>query len=344
MAGKKGVRNSAEARLNKKKAALLHWELLRNGIDSKQITQDRNRKIKEEKRQIREEENRKRKEEKDRKIELKLKKQVERRKEVEHKKEHKKITDQEIVEIPCGRCGSQTTCKRKYLYRYKTNGKICEDCHGRRSGEVFRNYHLSKTPEERTKLALYGISCRKTSGKEMVERSWATIKASPEKYKELCQKHHERSLQVWQNYPDETKKKILDAWMLSKSGVRSKLSDEFKQLLVEAKLYDGFESELHFHGFYPDEINHNLKLIIEVNGWRSHCDPRKHKDPNEYVAWIKRTVAEQWKRDEIKVAAYKRNGYEVVVVWEIDIRKDPNKEIRRVKRAISKQKKALGIL
>lgn len=103
------------------------------------------------------------------------------------------------------------------------------------------------------------------------------------------------------------------------------------------------ENEEVFHGFVPDEINHKLKLIIEVFGDVYHCNPKKYSNPDVFVNAIQRTVGEQWKRDEIKIAAYKRNGYDVLIVWESDIRKHLTETIEKVKVEIENRKKNYGI-
>jgi len=53
---------------------------------------------------------------------------------------------------------------------------------------------------------------------------------------------------------------------------------------VEGKvaLSEGFTSEECFHGFVPDEINHNLRLIVELYGDLYHCNPRVYKDASQY--------------------------------------------------------------
>lgn len=59
----------------------------------------------------------------------------------------------------------------------------------------------------------------------------------------------------------------------------------------------------------------NDKLLLEYFVYATsyyQCNPKKFKNPDVFINVIQRTVGEQWKRDEIKIAAYKRNGYELV--------------------------------
>jgi len=109
-------------------------------------------------------------------------------------------------------------------------------------------------------------------------------------------------------------------------------------LLWLNRLYDGFISEEPFHGFIPDEINHNLKIIIEVFGDLYHCNPLKYTEPNLYVRAIQRTVGEQWKRDRIRLACFYKHGYTVIIVWEKDIYNNINKQIERIKNEIDKKR------
>lgn len=69
------------------------------------------------------------------------------------------------------------------------------------------------------------------------------------------------------------------------------------------------------------------------------CNPKKFKNPDVFINVIQRTVGEQWKRDEIKIAAYKRNGYEVLIVWESDIRKRLTETLEKVKVFIENRKR-----
>jgi hypothetical protein len=95
---------------------------------------------------------------------------------------------------------------------------------------------------------------------------------------------------VWENYSDEQRNFIVKSLCDSNDCGRSKLSEEFKQELLKHNLYDGFKSEQIFHGFVPDEINENLKLIIEVFGDVYHCNPNKFKNPDVFINVIQRTV------------------------------------------------------
>jgi G:T-mismatch repair DNA endonuclease (very short patch repair protein) len=123
----------------------------------------------------------------------------------------------------------------------------------------------------------------------------------------------------------------------SKGNVRSKLCDNFKQFLIE-KGIEGFQSEQAFHDFVPDEINHGIKVIIEVFGDLYHCNPENYKDENQFVQAIGRTVGEQWKRDRIKVAAFARYGYKTIIVWEKNFRNDPKETVVEVIKQIDEIK------
>ena len=99
----------------------------------------------------------------------------------------------------------------------------------------------------------------------------------------------------------------------------------------------GFQSEEAFHGFFPDEINHVLKIIVELYGEFYHCNPKKYKDPDIFMKGIGRTVGEQWARDRKRLGVFYKHGYTVVIVWENDFRKNPQNEIRRIQDEIKKK-------
>jgi G:T-mismatch repair DNA endonuclease (very short patch repair protein) len=108
-------------------------------------------------------------------------------------------------------------------------------------------------------------------------------------------------------------------------------------------LYEGFESEQVFHGFVPDEINHEIKVIIEVFGDLYHCNPKKYKNPDVFISATKRTVGQQWARDKIKLDAYKEYGYTTIVVWESDIRKRLSEQLTRIKLILKEKEEAYGL-
>ena len=90
---------------------------------------------------------------------------------------------------------------------------------------------------------------------------------------------------VWENYDDETKNHIVEAFCKSYGKSRS-TSDLLKEEM-EKNGISGFTSEEVFHGFIPDEINHELKTIVEMYGDLYHCNPKRYKNPDQFISATK---------------------------------------------------------
>jgi very-short-patch-repair endonuclease len=87
-------------------------------------------------------------------------------------------------------------------------------------------------------------------------------------------------------------------------------------------------------GFIVDGLVEDKKLILEFYGDVFYCNPLKFQDPDEYCFWISRTVGQQWKRDERRLAALLKNGYKVLVVWEYDWNNNKQEVLERVENAL----------
>jgi G:T-mismatch repair DNA endonuclease (very short patch repair protein) len=252
-----------------------------------------------------------------------------------HRNQSKKYreTHSNLIDLECKLCGKPRKIKAYLKTKYiKRGGVTCRDCRSLISSNVLKELRENQTPEERQE---HGRNARKSvkDPSMAVKKQWQTIKKDDSKFALLKKQRSEQGKKNWESFDEEKKNRIVVAMLSSKGNVRSLVCDDFKKSLV-AKGITGFVSEQPFHGFIPDEINHDLKIIIEVFGDVYHCNPDKYKDPNQFVKVIERTVGEQWKRDEIKIAAYKRNGYKTIVVWEKDFRNDPNGTTETVIRKI----------
>jgi G:T-mismatch repair DNA endonuclease (very short patch repair protein) len=240
------------------------------------------------------------------------------------------------IEIKCRFCENLAKIKKYAECFYKKRGGgTCKECLNRISSTTIKNFQNSQTPEERIKQAKSARACVKSENiSKGVTNQWIGFRENPEKYKEICDAKSDRMKKVWENYSEKQKDFIVKSLVSSKDCGRSKVSNTLKNELIKQNLYDGFVSEEVFHGFIPDEINHKLKLIIEVFGDLYHCNPKKYKNSETYITPIQRTVGEQWKRDERKIACYKKHGYNVLIVWESDIYHHLDDEIQRIRNVI----------
>lgn len=226
----------------------------------------------------------------------------------------------------------------------KRGGGTCKECRRKISTQNWIDYRSGKTKEELSAQGKYARSCAKPENlSEGVRKQWATFRSDPDKYKSICEARVGRMKTVWENYSDEQKNFIVKSLVDSADCGRSKVSEELKKSLIDNGLYEGFESEQVFHGFVPDEINHEKKVIIEVFGDLYHCNPKKYKNPDVFISATKRTVGEQWARDKIKLDAYQEYGYTTIVVWESDIRKRLGEQLTRIKEILKEKEEAYGL-
>jgi G:T-mismatch repair DNA endonuclease (very short patch repair protein) len=173
---------------------------------------------------------------------------------------------------------------------------------------------------------------------ENVVKQWKSIKSNPELYSKLVKNRSEKMKSVWNNYSEEEKDRRIRNSYTSYKRWRSKPSDDLKQMMIDNGLYYVFSSEELFHGFIPDEINHDLKIIVEMFGDIYHCNPKKYTDPLQRINTIDRTVGEQWIRDKKRFTCFKKYGYETIVVWDSDFKKNPINELKRIRDFIDKRK------
>jgi G:T-mismatch repair DNA endonuclease (very short patch repair protein) len=254
----------------------------------------------------------------------------------------KREEGQTIIWLNCKICGESTPTK-EYLIPYFTRrgGQKCQKCVSKTSADVLKKLRALQTPEEKSAFAKFARS--KADCSKGVKKQWDNFKADPEKFKQICKAKSDRMKRVWAEYDDATKNHIAKSLTKSHNKSRSTSSEALKQLMVDYDLYQGFQSEEPFHGFLPDEINHSLRIIVEMYGDVYHCNPRKYKDPNQFLRIIGRTVGEQWKRDERRLACFYKHGYSVVIVWDSDFRKNPEREINRIRDAINTAKQQSSI-
>jgi very-short-patch-repair endonuclease len=77
--------------------------------------------------------------------------------------------------------------------------------------------------------------------------------------------------------------------------------------------------------FYKlDLVDINSKKCIEINGDYWHANPEKYNEEDfiNYRGKGRISVVDIWKKDEIKYNAIKEQGFELLVIWETDIKND----------------------
>lgn len=74
--------------------------------------------------------------------------------------------------------------------------------------------------------------------------------------------------------------------------------------------------------FICDIFIKDKNLVVEFNGDYWHCNPNKYK-PDYFHKHKKKTAQQIWEDDSLRIENIKKLGYNLIVVWESDI-KNPN--------------------
>lgn len=146
----------------------------------------------------------------------------------------------------------------------------------------------------------------------------------------------EKRQKVWLNTmdskTDDEKREIIFKRLFNKGGF-SKISQNlfwdiynlfknnninFEELNSEIIKYD-YSNKSYYKYDYVDNSN---KKVIEFNGDFWHCNPNKY-DPKFKHKIINKTAQEIWDKDEIKNKFIINEGYDLLIIWESEYRKNP---------------------
>lgn len=82
-------------------------------------------------------------------------------------------------------------------------------------------------------------------------------------------------------------------------------------------------------GFLYDFTDTFNKKIIEFNGDIYHGNPNIYKDSDKPNPFKDLTCMDLWQKDKIKIDLAKSNGFDVLVIWESEYKKDKENTIKR---------------
>lgn len=159
------------------------------------------------------------------------------------------------------------------------------------------------------------------------KRQWENTKANPEKYSRACERLRQTALNFHESMSPKQKEAYYKKVFSGKST--SKVANSFLAE-VETVLNISISREVCLHGFFVDGYVPEKDIILEFYGDVFHCNPEKFKDENQYCSWVSRTVGEQWKRDERRIAGLLKNNHKVVIIWETQWNKDKQGSIERI--------------
>jgi very-short-patch-repair endonuclease len=157
---------------------------------------------------------------------------------------------------------------------------------------------------------------------------------------EICIKKYgeEEGTRVWLDRQQKWVKKVFNENTHIAKGT-SKIANDFLYELRELIDFSGtflFDSEEKYiycidsqRSFKYDFTYSEKRKIIEINGEFWHASPLRFKDVNEINAVSGKTVKEIRDFDLKKIELAEKYGYEVIIVWENEIRKNRQETIEK---------------
>ena len=121
------------------------------------------------------------------------------------------------------------------------------------------------------------------------------------------------------------------SWLMSQ--VKSK--NTTPELIVRKYLHKkGLRYRLHKKDLpgKPDIVLSKYRTIIFVNGcfWHGHKGCKKARLPKTRSAWWEGKMASNQRKDKKNKTALKREGWNVIVVWQCKLQKNPSITLQRL--------------
>ncbi len=151
-------------------------------------------------------------------------------------------------------------------------------------------------------------------------------------------KETKQKLIKFQNRPEVIQKSREDRAKQKIPSKNSKIELQTHEILTDAGIE--FEKHIHVpideykeHGLSPTkEVDILIKpnRIIEVNGYY-HFDPRTHH-ANQKVRMRNETIIPKkvWDEEKLMLEQIRKSGYEILVVWDWDLKKDLEKTTKKI--------------
>lgn len=133
---------------------------------------------------------------------------------------------------------------------------------------------------------------------------------------------------------------VTNAFMLAKhrtiSTGQQSLCDELNVMFPDKAFMPEQFFKSGSYQFHLDIVSEPLKLVIEYNGDYWHCNPKIYSG-SYFHPKKKKTAEEIWKYDNNRLKILQNNGYETMVVWEHDFRKNTSETIQMLNNEINKR-------
>lgn len=92
----------------------------------------------------------------------------------------------------------------------------------------------------------------------------------------------------------------------------------------------GFIENYQISNMAVDMYHPECHIVIEYNGDAYHCNPRTY-DANFYSTLIKMTAKQKWQKDIARISKLTNMGNTVIVIWESEWKRNPQKYINRIR-------------
>jgi DNA mismatch endonuclease, patch repair protein len=122
-----------------------------------------------------------------------------------------------------------------------------------------------------------------------------------------------------------------------RSRIMSKVPyrDTVPERIVRSLLHrSGFRFRIHDRGLpgRPDIVLPRYRIAVFVHGcfWHQHSGCPKSRRPSTNIEFWNRKLDGNASRDERKIAQLKDLGWRVIVLWECEIKRDPNACILKI--------------
>jgi DNA mismatch endonuclease (patch repair protein) len=129
------------------------------------------------------------------------------------------------------------------------------------------------------------------------------------------------------------------SWLMSQ--VKGK--NTTPELIVRKYLHkNGLRYSLHKKDLpgKPDIVLSKYRTTIFVNGcfWHGHEGCKKARLPKTRTEWWERKMASNKQKDKKNKTALKREGWNVIVIWQCKLQKNPSVILRRLLNQIARSK------
>ena len=195
--------------------------------------------------------------------------------------------------------------------------KYKKTCNKKYGVDNVSKHHSIKEKKKSTFINNYGVDNIFKSEdfkKWILDNNFAWNNLSDEENRNRIKKQTESIKKYWMNLNDEQKSKIHNTGGTSK--LESKVSESLNYLSIS------YRTQFPLGGKLFDFILTDTKILIEVNGDYWHCNPSKYKG-SQFINYPfgKIKAIDIWKKDYKKKQIAEKNGYQVLYIWEDEIKK-----------------------